>query len=253
MTLGNSKISGYDLDERLTVDPTLHGPLQLVSVQKGRKDSAQLSKVSSQRQRSIFSEYWKADPRQPHLPPSVSPITNEEEKQLSPQLRRRIIQSTYTYNYDRNPFQYFGIEEDEGKMSSTDDDDDSESLNSYERILQKNEVGFSENNRKRSATYSSLPRSVVGIEGMVLNTTSKTTQSDTVLYVKPSSTVRRLSCLRKSRFAFDSDSTASDKERRNEKCQQSVSFEATIKVHLFPSPVEKWAPTGWSNWFGGWH
>ena len=256
MTLSNSKSSRYDIDERLSIDtPTpMRGPLQLVSIEKGRNDSAH-SRSALQKQRSIFSEYWKADPRPSRLTPPVSPKPIEEEKQHSPR-RRRIIHSTYNYNYDRNPFLFFGIEEDEGKTSSTDDDDDTESLNSYERILQKNEVECPEKNRRRSTTCPSLSRSMVGIEGMILDTTPKTTQSDTILFVK-----KRLSCLRPSRYSFDTDSTDSDtsgfssykKGKGKVERRPSVSFEATIKVHLFEPPVEKWAPTGWSNWFGGWN
>lgn len=270
MALGNSK-SGpykYDTDERLTIDPPtamMQGLLHLKN-----DPVAQLSpvvQVSSQtpKQRSIFSEYWKTESQKPRLmtpTASVSSIIHEpppmeEEKQQSPHRRRRIIQhhKTFTYNYDRNPFQYFGIEEDEARIISTDDDgdDDSDSLNSYERILHKNEVG--KKKQRRSNTCPTLSRLSRDMDGLALEKRKKTSQSDTVLFTNRSSQ-QRLSCLRKSRFAVDADEnceTCTGMIRKGEQQRPSVSFEAKIMVHLFPSPVEKWAPTGWSNWFGGWH
>ena len=256
MTFTTSKSSHYDIDERLTVDPpmAMQGPLQLAPVKMKRKDSAQSSPVRLERPRSIFSEYWKTDAQLSQLPPSASLISIEEDNQHSPQ-RRRIIHKRFAYNYDRNPFQFFGIEEDESRISSTDDSEDSDSLNSYEGILQRREIGVSENKPRRSNTCPSLSS---GMEGMVVDRSQKMSQSDTALFVKTSSSpLRRLSCLRKSRFSFDTDGNDGNTmllnkgERKGER-RPSVSFEAKIMVHLFPPTVEEWAPSGWSNWFGGW-
>ena len=215
--------------------------------------------------RSIFADYWKTDPR-PDSPlsrlPSSPKHLMEEVKPLSP-TRRRIIHNTYTYDYDKNanPFRFFGIEEDESRLTSTDvstdDEDDCNSLNSYERHLQKNELGVASEGKhpKRSLTSPSLFRSMAT---MNLESSRRKTQSDTALFVE---TKKKPSCLRKSRFSFDSDSIDSNTSNRgvsnnngttNGERRSSVSFEPMIKVHEFQDPVEKWAPNGWSNWFGTW-
>jgi hypothetical protein len=184
----------------------------------------------------------------------------QQQQQQHPHPPRRIIHKTFTYAYDRDPYQFYGIEE--GKTSPTSEDDyDSDSLNSYEFNLRKNEAGIiAENHQRRSHTYPSLSLPEVGIRRMVeLDRSQATFQSDTVLYAKTS---RRLSCLRKSRFSFDTNGNRKDDDgsknsnhakRKGEQHRTSVSFEPRIKVHLFVPPVEKWAPNGWSNWFGGWH
>jgi len=281
MTLRHSKYRRYDIDERLTLDAptTMKGPLELLSSGMERNSAAdilacdsnscspQSLPVTSTRTppRSIFPAYWKTDPR----PSRPSPISSEVEKRQQQQQRqshppRRIIHKTFAYSYDRDPYQFYGIEED--KTSSTSEDDyDSDSLNSYEFNLRKNEAGIiAENHQRRSRTCPSLSLPEVGIRRMVeLDRTHATFQSDTVLYAKTS---RRMSCLRKSRFSFDANGNRKDDddgsssstnsnhgEGKGEQHRTSVSFEPRIKVHLFVPPVEKWAPNGWSNWFGGWH
>jgi hypothetical protein len=191
----------------------------------------------------------------------------KQQQQHSQRRRRRIFNKTYTYTYDGDPYQFFGIEEEKEGETSTTDDDDSDSLNSYEGILQKNEVGVSEKNhrsRRRSRTCPSLSFERVGMQRTIVGSTEKTMQSDTVLFSKTSSSLQRLSCLRKSRFAVDANadinesdsSTQSSNNNGKRKGEQhrttSVSFEARIQVRLFRPPVENWAPIGWSNWFGGW-
>jgi len=254
MTLSNSIYSRYDIDERLTIDApvAMEGPLQLVSskMERNGTDSVACTNACTTQslttQRSIFSAYWKTGPMLSRSSPSLSPISREVEKRQHLQRRRRRIHNTFAYTYDRDPYQYFGIVEEESKTSTTDDDD---SLNSYERVLQKNEIGVTKN-RRRSFTCPSLSIAEVGIEGMVLDIPEKTTQSDTVLFVKTSSSLQRLSCLRKSRFSYDTDSNNGSTQSNKGKQRTSVSFESKIVVRLFCPPVEKWAPSGWSNWFG---
>jgi len=260
MTLSNSKYSRYDIDERLTIDApvVIQGALKMERnctdiVARTSACTTRSSPEAPPTQRSIFSAYWKTDERLSRSSSEKSPIWSEVEKQQRSQQRR--IQKTSTYTYDRYPYQYFGIDEDESKTStSTTDDDDSDSLNSYERVLQKNEVGVTDKNCRRSLSCTSLSCVEVGIEGMA---SEKTTQSDTVLFAKTSSNLRR-SCLRNSRFSFDADRNSNVGMQPNEGerkggSRTSVSFESKIRVHLFQPPVEKWAPSGWSNWFGGWH
>lgn len=254
--------SRYDIDERLTLEQpkAFRGPLQPDSTKMEQNGSA-----PSTPQRSIFADYWKTGPR-PDSPLSRFPASPkhvmEEVKPLS-LTRRRIIHNTYTYNFDKNanPFRFFGIEEDEGRLTSTDlstddDENDCDSLNSYERHLQKSEVGVASEVKhpRRSLTSPSLSRSMAT---MTLEGSRRKTQSDTALFVKAK---KKPSCLRKSRFSFDSDSIESDSNRgvsynmgaTNGERRPSVSFEPMIKVHEFQEPVERWASNGWSNWFGTW-
>jgi len=282
MTLSTSEYSRYDIDERLTIDDHLvQGPLEskkdissVCTSQSSASESTSSSTLPTQR--SIFSAYWKTDSRLSRSPPSSISSSNsevEEETQQQqdqqhhfncPRRRRRIFNNkTYTYTYDGDPYQFFGIEEEEDETSTTEDDSDSDSLNSYERILQKNEVSETKNHhrignrRRRSRTCASLSFERVGMPRTMVDSVAKTTQSDTVLFANTSSSLQRLSCLRKSRFASDADSSESKNSNHesdidtDSSVRSSVSFEARIQVRLFIPPVENWAPSGWSNWFGG--
>lgn len=314
MTLATSKYSRYDIDERLTIDDHLvKGPLEskkdiassVCTTQSSASESTSesTSASTSPTQRSIFSAYWKTDSRLSRSLPSLISSRNsevEEEQQQHrqdqqqeqqpqrqqqqqhhsnncPRQRRRIFNNkTYSYTYDGDPYQYFGIEEEEDETSTT-EDDDSDSLNSYERILQKNEFSDTTaknhhrigNRRRRSRTCASLSFERVGMLRTMVDSTKQTTQSDTVLFAQTSSSLQRVSCLRKSRFAVAADSSnnnSSESDADNDTDNDtdididtdsstqssSVSFEARIQVRLFIPPVENWAPSGWSNWFGGW-
>jgi len=256
MTLGNSICSRYKTDERLTVDAlsAVECPLELVSSKTKRKGASACTRQSlpqgSPSHRSIFSAYWKTDQRPSR---SLSPISSEVEKLLHPQRRR--IQKTFTYTYDRDPYQYFGIEEDEGKTSST-DDDDSDSLNSYEHDLHNNEVKVTRNSCRRSRLCPSLSYDEVGINRMAHGSAEKAVQSDTALFAKTSPSLQRLSCLRKNRFSLDTDNSNSNLAQSNRRKgkgehRTSVTFEPKIQVVLYSPPMEKWAPNKWSEWFGG--
>lgn len=268
MTLSNSKYNRYDIGERLTVDdPTImKGPLQLAENKRERNDeysaaSATKSNISNNNisdassptstaspPRSIFSAYWKTDTK---LSPSSSssPTSTLLEGEQGGRHRRQQTTSskTYAYNHDQDPYKYFGISE-EVETESYDDDDDS--LNSYERMLRKSEETTT-TMRGRSSTCPSLSAAFES-RRMVINSNKKTTQSDTVLFAKAS---KRLSCLRKSRFSIDCDKGRKEYQRSSSSVSSasaatSVSFESRIEVHLFHPPVEKWAPSGWSSWFG---
>ena len=251
------------VDERLTIEDAtvMQAPLETVarelggsgknSVSRSSDGTTQSPPATPPSHRSIFSSYWKTDPRPSRPLPSrplhsPSRTSSQIDKRQRPQ--RRQIHKTYTYTFDRDPYHFFGIEEDETKTSTTFYDGDSDSLNSYESVLHNSEVGIIENDCTRSRSCTSLFRAEGGMDGMVLSRAEKMTQSDTILYTKT-----RKSCLRKSRFSFDTDNnggTQLTKGGSMGKHRTSVSFESKIKVHLFQSPVEKWAENGWSNWFG---
>lgn len=253
----------HSIDERLTIEDTtgMQGPLEpvarkLVGIGKNRVSrtsdrTMQSPTATPPNHRSIFSSYWKTEPRPSRPRPShplhsPSRISSKIEKRQRPQ--RRQIHKTYTYNFDRDPYQFFGIEDDESKTSTPYYDGDINCLNSYESVLHNSEVGVIEKDCRRSRTCPSLYHAKGGMDGMVLNRAEKTAQSDTILYTKT-----RKSCLQKGRFSFDadnSDGTQPTKGGSMRKNRTSVSFESEIKVHLFQSPVEKWAENGWSNWFG---
>ena len=248
MTLSSS--SNADADERLTIEqPVFGGPLH----------GSAPSTPQRNQQRSIFAEYWKTSD-EARLPSTILPpkqIMEEEVHAKQSPTRRRIIHAhaTYTYHYETNanPFKIFGIEQDEGRLTpSTDlstDDESCDSLNSYERLLKKNEgVKL----QKRSASCPSLSRSMASLSlGSDTGAHSqRKAQSDTALVVK---TTRKPSCLRKSRFSFDeasNDKNNTSKGRTNVR-RPSVSFEPRIKVIEFQNDLEKWAPNGWSNWWLG--
>eukprot|EP00534_Pseudo-nitzschia_fraudulenta_P019481 CAMPEP_0201277278 /NCGR_PEP_ID=MMETSP0853-20130426/59118_1 /ASSEMBLY_ACC=CAM_ASM_000640 /TAXON_ID=183588 /ORGANISM="Pseudo-nitzschia fraudulenta, Strain WWA7" /LENGTH=255 /DNA_ID=CAMNT_0047585405 /DNA_START=8 /DNA_END=772 /DNA_ORIENTATION=- len=249
----------------------MQGPLQTVPMKTERNREHSVGCASSTRakssfptasptQRSIFSAYWKTDPR-PSPPSSpLSSISNEKSRRR--QHGRRQIHKTYAYNYDRDPHEFFGINPDDGDDgSSTSEDDDS--LNSYERVLQKDEVVINEV-RSRSSTCPSFNIADLGFAAIGLLGAEKTTQSDTILFAKTSSSLKRLSCLRKSRFAFDKENKKHGENKKDQrristsssschlsstsstmpKERMSVSFESKIEIHLFRPPVEKWAPNG---------
>jgi len=242
MTLSISNYSRYSIDERLTIDNVNAKQVPLGpftrELDRRAKDCVtktnhcipQSSLAKPLNRRSIFPSYRKSDPRLSR--PSHSPSSTRC--------------NTYTYIYDRDPYHFFGIEDDGSKTSST----DSDSLNSYESVLHKNEVGVIKDDCRRSRTCPSLIRAGAGMDGIVLNSMGKTTQSDTILFAKTRS------CLRKSRFSLDTGNNNGiqpSKVQIKGKSQTSVSFESIVKVHLFQPPVENWAQNGWSNWFGNWH
>jgi len=270
MTLIIPKYSRYSIDERLTIETAavMQEPLKSLDSELERGDNSTFPRTSacttqsspasaSSPHQSIFSAYWKTDPR--FSRPLHSPSQSRSEAKTSKQPQRRRIHKTYSYTYDRDPYQFFGIEEDGSKTTTTFNDDDSDSLNSYELNLREHEVGVIEENCRRISTCPSLIDAGAGIDGIVLKSGGKTTQSDTILFAKTSSSpLKRLSCLRKSRFCFDADTSNNDgtqprNEERKGKFPMSVSFESKIMVHLFQPPIEKWAASGWSNWFSRWY
>jgi len=262
MTVSDSKYNGYDIDERLTIDAPVVIQNLLNHVSGKRQNDADIEvcksafgikslPTASTTQRSIFSTYWKTNRQLSCSPHSPLPIPSEVGTSEIPK-RRQIIHNTFSYTYDRDPYQYFGIGEDEGKISTS--DDDSESLNSYELFLEKNEIEVAMKNCRRSRTHSSLSFNDGLVEKRILNRAEKTTQSDTALFAKTSPSLKRVSCLRKSRFSVDTEKSCSDKTQLEKGDHRtSVTFEPRIEVHLFPPPAEEWAPKGWSTWFGGWH
>lgn len=260
MTLSASKCSRYSIGERLSIGTVavMRGPLRPLDSESKRVDAAcapcasadtkQSSTASaSSPHRSIFSAYWKTDR---HLSRPLCEASQSCGELKAPKQSRRRIHKTFSYTYDRDPYEFFGIEEDGSKTSSTFCDDDSDSLNLYELNLRNQEAEVGGETRRKIRTCPSLLRTGAAIDGMARG--EKTTKSDTVLFAKTSS------CLRKSRFCFDGDNSNNDgiQPRKGDtmgKIPRSVSFESRIMVRLFEPPIEKWAPIGWSNWFGPWH
>lgn len=309
LTLSNSKYNRYGIGELLSVDAPMvammRDPLQLVAKTKkqGQNDGSSSSSSSSS-QRSIFSAYWKTDskPKKPSLALSASSssptlsrlVVVEQGERQQGRRRGQIItakktktkSNTYAYNHDQDPFKYFGIEEEEEYETTATESDDS-SVNSYERVLRRNEVEIHTTTTREGGWRSNTcPTSLSACttfescSGMVISNRKKTSQSDTFLFAKTSS-LKRLSCLRKSRFSFEKDKHFTDNKDGHHHQQHlsndlpngnegkehhrasstsstatattttsSVSFESNVEVRLFRPPVEKWAPNGWSSWFG---
>jgi len=236
--------------------------------------------LASNSKRSIFSTYWKADQttNEPSSPVSTrSNIDSGQQEVLWQQQQGGEVSKTYTYTYLHNPFKYFGIEESD---SGTTDEDDS-STNSYERVLRRQE-GTPTKTRERSRTCPSFCNAGAHTTEELRRSTKMTTQSDTLLFAK-SSTMKRLSCLRKGRFSCENlrsyneyDGNCNMRESGKQKgglissksvpkisllpsprtlkrveSKTLVSFdESRTQIHWFHPPVEKWAPSGWSSWFG---
>mmetsp|Transcript_25619 Transcript_25619/g.56169 ORF Transcript_25619/g.56169 Transcript_25619/m.56169 type:complete len:270 (-) Transcript_25619:281-1090(-) len=266
LTLTNSKYNRYNVDQRLTVDvPMMHGPLQHVPNIHEENDEHRIALTDSMKslpsssvsQRSIFSSYWKTAPRSSSPSSSISPRSCpvvEQEVGRGEQQRhqqRRQIHKTYAYIHLRDPYEYFGIEEEQDEYETTSDNDtDASSINSYERVLRRQEAAPYKAIGERSSTYPYFSAIDLQSIGTLLDRTKKTTQSDTVLFAKTSSLKR--SCLRKGRFSFENKKSKEEDQVRPSKgvTSRTVSFESAIKICLFQTPVEKWAPRGWSNWFG---
>eukprot|EP00537_Pseudo-nitzschia_pungens_P005060 CAMPEP_0172367744 /NCGR_PEP_ID=MMETSP1060-20121228/23363_1 /TAXON_ID=37318 /ORGANISM="Pseudo-nitzschia pungens, Strain cf. cingulata" /LENGTH=267 /DNA_ID=CAMNT_0013092095 /DNA_START=75 /DNA_END=881 /DNA_ORIENTATION=+ len=265
MTVSTSKHSRYDIDQRLTVDTqtALHGPLQHVpNTPEGNDNESTALPISTQSfpsssasQRSIFSSYWKRTPQPPSQPssiamPSPSPVADKQvgqgEHEFFQQRRRIRKHNTYSYVDLHDPYAYFGIEEEVRNTESTSDTDDS-STSSYENFLRKQEVST----MSRRHTYHGFSAVDLRSMGSLLASNKKSTQSDTILFAKTSSL--RRSCLRKGRFSScKNDIKGEDKviaSKATIPSTQSVSFKTAVQILWFEIPVEKWAPSGWSEWF----
>lgn len=260
-----SKYNRYDIDQRLTVDApaVMHGPLQnvpntqeensehCIALTLTNSPKSFPSSSASASQRSIFSAYWRTSPRSspPSSPisPRSNPVVEQEasrgQHQRDQQRREIHKPKTYAYVYLRDPYEYFGIEEEQCECKTTTDNDiDDSSVNSYELFLRKEEATAFDAIYERRNTYPCF--SAIDLRSMRtrVGSNEKSTQSDTVLFAKTSR-----SCLRKGRFSRENNSSKGEDQLRPSK---EVSFESAIKIHLFQAPLEKWAPSGWSNWFG---
>lgn len=217
--------------------------------------------------RSIFSNYWNADDSCAiRVRPSPRCIANPHKTQ-----RRGIIVHQQPQQTVIDPYEHFGLVEDCGEERVAED-----SINTYERMLQKHEISahrnpgssvnpnpfesrplwlsalFGTDSRQRSlASAPSLRR----LETPGDRQGQRGTLSDTALLKTP-----KKSCLRRGRYSCGStlpdSSRAATVEHESKQKQREpadhaeVSFQPKIEIYFFHPPVESWAPKGWSKWFG---
>jgi hypothetical protein len=199
--------------------------------------------------RSIFSNYWKEGTGDEIRGRPSSP-QQQQQKKLLPSCDNNIMDG----------YKYFGIDRSEVERANSNKEcDDHDSINTYERMLQRYEKPSPRSNRQTSSS-SSRPSWMAFFGGsgyhfssepQFQNLGTKPTrfaQSDTALLKKP-----KRSCLRSGRFASSGDTmetTANNNNNNSQQQQQHVTFQPKIEIQVFQPPVEKWAPSGWSDWFG---
>jgi hypothetical protein len=196
--------------------------------------------------RSIFSKYWKEQ-------------TGDEIRRTSSSSLPQQKKLPSCDNNIMDGYKYFGIDRSEVQRDSKVSEDENDSINTYERMLQQYEKP-SQPQISKQTSLSSRPSSWMTFFGgksyhfssseprlQHLGTKpTRCTQSDTALLKKP-----QKSCLRRGRFTSTSgdvvDTTNSNNPTNN---NNRVSFQPKIEIKVFQPPVEKWAPSGWSDWFG---
>jgi hypothetical protein len=186
--------------------------------------------LASCNQRSLFSEYWKGN----NFPARASRQTS-----IPPQ------HSTLPKCVCRHP--YFQLYSHQLQENAEREED--VSVNTYERTLKKCEINKEQNReqvRKQWFPYENRPLSFWWTSEPTLTEPSPT------LPPRPSHSDNALNCksqrpkplLRKGRFSYGENNT--DTMEKNNR----VSFQPIIQVHRFQSPLDQWAPRGWSSWFG---
>jgi hypothetical protein len=120
-------------------------------------------------------------------------------------------------------------------------DDEDQSMNTYERTLKSCEVIVV----KKRSPYESLPLwmgwftasapSLMGNRGLSISDCARASKSDSALHKPPLK-----SLLRAGRFSGHHPPTAAS---------HHVHFRPVVQMYLFEPPQESWAPEGWSSWF----
>eukprot|EP00539_Tryblionella_compressa_P006824 CAMPEP_0178756438 /NCGR_PEP_ID=MMETSP0744-20121128/13275_1 /TAXON_ID=913974 /ORGANISM="Nitzschia punctata, Strain CCMP561" /LENGTH=258 /DNA_ID=CAMNT_0020410581 /DNA_START=47 /DNA_END=820 /DNA_ORIENTATION=+ len=252
-------------DERLSVEnPAIKIPLDEISFSTGgpenndeesvistisndedSEENSQEQRIVDSVPRSIFSNYWKVDPKAA----AATAVSADHHHQTS--IRANMTVAT------PDPYKYFGIQHpNEVEEEKVEED----SVNTYERMLKQYEQQHQQCSTNSSSTrrpyesrplwmsffggncYSSEPQlqlqsSHIHKTGAIIGT-RRNVQSDTALLKTP-----QKSCLRRGRFSASSCQQDDDASSHNK-----VSFQPKIQVHVFQPPVEKWAPSGWSDW-----